>query len=79
MANKVLKAGTNSVLATGEVIESYPNAFPHPARLAFGFVGTRPLQVVVAEDAAGERAKIVTVYEPDPLEWEPDFWLRRRP
>ena len=65
-----------TVLAHGEVIENYPGDFPYPSRLLLGWVGTRPLHVVVAIDAAG-RNIIVTVYEPDAANWTPDFRMRR--
>jgi hypothetical protein len=41
-----------------------------------GFVGTRPLHVVVAYNVSEERTIAVTLYEPDPSQWSPDF--RRR-
>ena len=34
-----------SVLANGEVIEDYPNAFPFPCRLVLGWCGSRCLHV----------------------------------
>jgi len=41
-------------------------------------VGERPIHVVVAEDT-DETAYIITVYEPDPAEWNADFTLRTNP
>ncbi len=64
------------VLANGEAIAEYPDDRPHPSKLILGRSGDRPLHVVAALD--GERATcyIVTVYEPDPSQWDAEF--RRR-
>ncbi len=37
------------VLATGEVLENYPDDTPYPSRLVLGSVGARYLHVVVAD------------------------------
>jgi Domain of unknown function (DUF4258) len=64
------------VLDTGEVIENYPDDFPYPSVLVLGWVRGQPLHIVAA---TGPSEKIViTVYEPDPARWEPDF-RRRKP
>lgn len=64
------------VLEGGEVIETYPEDTPFPSRLVLGWIGSRPLHVVAAEDAEEGRTFIVTVYEPDKAQWDPTF--RRR-
>ena len=64
------------VLATGEVIEEYPNDTPYPSRLVLGWSGERPIHVVVADNPEGQETIVITVYEPDPAQWEPGF--RRR-
>jgi hypothetical protein len=65
-----------AVLEHGEVIEDYPGDFAYPSRLMLGWVGTRPLHVVVARGVAG-RDIIVTVYEPDAAHWTSDLRTRR--
>lgn len=67
-----------TVLRTGERIEEYPNDTPHPSCLLLGFVGNRPLHLVVGFDSAGGICYLVTVYEPDPNRWEPGFKVRIR-
>ena len=62
------------VLATGRVIEDYPNDTPCPSYLMLGWIGTRPLHVVAADQAT----IVITVYEPDPRQWTPDY-ARRKP
>jgi hypothetical protein len=65
-------------LAAGEIIESYPQALPYPSRLVLGWVGKRPLHVVAADNERALETVVITVYEPDPALWYPDF-KRRRP
>lgn len=36
-----------------------------------------PLHVAIVVDEVREEERIVTLYEPDPLEWTPDFRRRR--
>jgi Domain of unknown function (DUF4258) len=66
----------HTVIGTGETIEDYPNDFPYPSRLLLGWCGLRPIHVVVADNAHDKENIVVTVYEPDRDEWEPD--LKRR-
>jgi len=66
------------VLATGEVIEEYPSDYPYPSRLVLGWCGSRPIHVVMADNAEAQETMVITVYEPDPAHWEPGF-KRRKP
>jgi len=65
------------VLETGETIESYPDDAPYPSRLVLGWVGDRPLHVVVADPPGEDAIIVITVYEPDPGRWEDNFRRRR--
>lgn len=66
-------------LESGETIERYPNDAPHPSRLVLGWAGDRPIHVVVADNPASGDHIVVTVYEPDPAQWEPGFRQRKSP
>jgi hypothetical protein len=55
--------GSRQVVERGQAIA---DALPYPSRLVLGWAGTRPLHVVVADDAAAGEVVVVTVYEPDP-------------
>jgi hypothetical protein len=66
-----------SVLLSGELIEDYPEDWPFPSGLFLGWVECRPLHVVAAFYTEGERAFIVTVYEPDLDHFEADFKTRK--
>jgi hypothetical protein len=48
------------------------------SRLILGWSGPRPVHVVIADNYSDNQVIVVTVYEPDPDEWEPDF-MRRKP
>lgn len=69
---RISRADVAHVLATGEVIEPYPDDRPFPSRLVLGWVGNRPIHVVAADDPGGETV-VITVYEPDPIRWDPTF------
>ena len=69
-------AGENRLCGRGDHKE-YLDDTPYPSRLVLGWIGTRPIHVVAANTAGGETI-IVTVYEPDPAQWDADF-KRKRP
>jgi len=64
-------------LASGEVIEDYPNDVPYPSRLVLGWSGSRPLHVVAADNKQGQETIVITVYEPNPNEWKAGFRRRK--
>jgi len=65
-------------IASGTVIESYPDDTPYPSALLLGHAGTKAVHVVYA-DAADERLRIIiTVYEPDAAIWCDDLKTRRK-
>jgi hypothetical protein len=65
------------VLADGKDIETYADDSPYPSRLVLGWVGERPLHVVVADDYDEDLRIVVTVYEPDPALWDDGFERRK--
>ena len=69
---RIQKDQIRDLLQSGEVIAEYPNDVPLPSSLLLGFLGNRPIHIVVAFDG-----HIVTVYEPDPAQWSDDFRTRR--
>jgi len=62
-----------TAITHGEVVQTYPDDKPYPSRLLLGWVGTRPLHVVVAEDSEDGILIVVTAYEPDPIQWDSGF------
>jgi uncharacterized protein DUF4258 len=62
---------------TGETVEDYPDDTPYPSRLVLGWSGQRPIHVVVADNVDEQENVVITAYEPDPTDWEPDFKRRK--
>ncbi len=62
-----------TVLRTRDRIEDYPDDYPYPSALFLGWIGGKPLHVVAALDAVGNRVIIITVYQPDLEHFEPDY------
>jgi hypothetical protein len=77
MQRGVRVADIRWVLEHGEVIEDYPNDYPCPSRLLLAWLRGRPLHIVAADHPTLATTFIITVYEPDPNQWEPDFKQRR--
>ena len=66
------------VVQSAELLEEYPDDRLYPSCLFFGLTGVgRPLHLVVAYNETGDEVVIVTVYQPDPAEWE-DYRRRRQ-
>jgi len=61
------------VTETGEAIEEYPDDTPYPSRLIMGRYKSRPIHVVAANNSLDKEIIIITVYEPDPSEWDPEY------
>ncbi|MDZ7720010.1 MAG: DUF4258 domain-containing protein [Balneolaceae bacterium] len=49
-ARTIKKPDVEIVIDTGEEIETYPDDRPLPSKLLLGFVGERPIHIVVAYD-----------------------------
>ena len=58
----------------GKVIENYPQDYPYPSCLILHIQG-KPLHVVCG--AGDGELWIITVYRPDPSQWENDFATRK--
>ena len=73
----ITQADVAAVIAQGDVIRSYPDDTPYPSRLILGWRDQRPLHVVAADNAPDDETIIITVYEPDPALWQPDFRTKK--
>ena len=74
---QVSEGDVRHILSTGETIEEYPHETPYPSRLVLGWCGSRPIHVVVADNIRTRESIVITVYEPDPHQWDPDFRRRK--
>ena len=63
-------------IETGQIIEQYPDDYPFPSCLVFGYALDRRIIHVVICDS-GDSAKIVTAYEPDTVTFKEDLKTRR--
>jgi hypothetical protein len=69
---EIRQAGINAV-----IIEGYPADKYSSSCLLLGFTnGTRPLHIQVSREDS-EATRIITIYQPDPDEWQDGFALRR--
>jgi len=73
----ISEADVRHALLTGKTIEAYPDDEPYPSRLVLAWRGSRPIHVVVADNAAEHEVIIITVYEPDLTRWQPGFERRK--
>jgi hypothetical protein len=65
----------NQAVASGEIIEDYPNDKYGPSCLLLGYTATqRALHIQVSYPP---HIKIITVYEPSVDEWEEDLKTRK--
>lgn len=76
-ARRITVQDVSSVIESGETISRYSDKTPFSKRLLLGYVGNRPLHVVVADDVEAATSIVVTTYHPDPSQWEPDSRTRR--
>lgn len=69
-------ADVESCLLTGEIIEDYPDDFPHPSCLVFGHTKeNKILHIVVGSDDS--TLFFITAYFPSPNKFESDLKTRR--
>lgn len=63
-------------IATGRIIEEYPDDYPYPSCLVLGeAISGHRLHVVIG---VGEnRLWLITAYRPDPGKWNHDFSVRK--
>ena len=66
------------VLQDGEMIEDYSDEMTYPGGLMLGKHGKRSLHVVMAENTSDDEAIVITVYEPDPVQWKSNSKDRKK-
>ena len=79
--DRFMKRGINysdvkSAIMTGEIIEPYPDDYPHPSCLILGATLKQSLIHVVV-GCAEKRLWIVTAYYPDIEMWSDDYKTRK--
>lgn len=73
----ISRADVKKCIETGEIIEDYPEDFPNPSSLIFGYtIDEKVLHVVVGMDE--NSIYIITSYFPNTVKFEDDLKTRRR-
>lgn len=73
----ISRVDVKKCITDGEIIEDYPDDFPHPSCLIFGYtVNEKIIHVVAGCD--GEYIYIITVYYPNTIKFEDDLKTRRK-
>ena len=67
-----------TILRTGKAIENYPQDKPYPSYLMLGWLSHRPIHVVAADNTTEKETVVITVYEPNPAQWDPKFERRNK-
>ena len=67
-----------TILQTGKAIESYPQDKPYPSYMMLGWLSHRPIHVVAADNTTEKETVVITVYEPDPAQWDSQFERRKK-
>ena len=62
----------------GEIIENYPDDFPHPSCLIYGYTINDRSVIHVVVSCNGENVGIIPAYFPDSDEFENDLKTRKR-
>jgi len=75
---RITEEEVRTTLEGGETIEDYPSDTPYPSRLMLGWAAGRPIHVVAADNRQDDEVIVITVYEPDPALWEPDYRRRKQ-
>lgn len=72
----ISRADVKKCISAGEIIENYPDDFPHPSCLIFGYtVKNKVIHVVAGSN--GEYVWIITAYYPNTIKFEDDLKTRK--
>lgn len=74
----ISRADVKNCIMHGEIIEDYPDDFPHPSCLIFGYtVNGKVIHAVVSLDVGNDSIGIITVYFPNTDKFEADLKTRK--
>lgn len=76
MERRISRADVKACIMSGEIIEQYPDDYPYPSCLVFGFAVEGRIIHVVAGEGDGS-LWIITAYWPDPLKWDDTLKIRK--
>jgi hypothetical protein len=67
-----------SVIKNGETISNYPEDEPCPSQLLLGFIGKKPVHVLVGVNEETDTCYVVTAYVPNESLWSDDYRTRKK-
>lgn len=70
-------ADVREIIESGETINDYPDDIPYPSKLILGFMGNRPIHLVLGYNEKEQTCIAITVYEPSTEMWKDDFKEKR--
>ena len=74
----ISRQDVKNCIVQGEIIEDYPDDFPHPSCLIFGrTMDQKVIHVVVSLDEDQDTIGIITVYYPSVEKFEKDLKTRK--
>lgn len=74
----ISRQDVKNCIVQGEIIEDYPDDFPHPSCLIFGrTMDQKVIHVVVSLDEDQDTIGIITVYYPNVEKFEKDLKTRK--
>ncbi len=65
------------ITESGEIIHDYPDDNPYSSKLILGYIGNRPIHLVLGYNKAEQTCIAITVYEPSRDVWEDNFKEKR--
>ena len=68
-------ADIKAAIMNGEIIEQYPDDYPHPSCLVLGFSDNKPLHIVIGNN--GDMLWLITAYIPNIDKWKDDYKTRK--
>lgn len=69
-SRKISEEEVEDIIRSGEIIESYPDDYPLPSALIYGYSKNRLLHIVVAFNREENEIIVITTYEPDEIHFE---------
>lgn len=78
LERNISRSAVIETILKGELIEYYSSDKPFPSGLFLGWIGQRPIHVIISYDSSNEKLFIITAYEPDLKHFEPGYKMRRK-
>ncbi len=74
---KISGADIRTIVESGETLNEYPDDTPYPSKLILGYIGSRPIHLILGYNETEQTCIVITVYQPSKNIWEDDFKEKR--